>query len=393
MFGYIYLTTNTVNGKKYIGKKQSDHFIPEYHGSGRYLVNAIKKFGSDKFSTVLLEECDSLESLNAAEQRHIAANNAVESEDFYNISGGGDGGNVTVGWTEEQFDSFRKKMSDVSKGRVRIHKGGKEKYIPAQDISKYLEAGWAQGGLPQSREQRLKRSKSMSGKKFMTDGVNNIRVNIDDSECIERFMSAGFVFGTSKTPKQIAAQQRREEAAKRRKQQKEEEIKKYLASSPRCETCGKVITEFIGSGRFCSKSCASTHPHSEETKKKLKDMNLSGVCGRRGIPMSEEEKNKHKKALKNYYETNHFVWMTDGTNAVRVRAEEQQIYIDQGFKRGMKCSTIKRVPWNKGLTMNDERVKKNIDARNATMVARYGTLNVAEVSKLKEESNFEKKSK
>lgn len=35
-----------------------------------------------------------------------------------------------------------------------------------------------------------------------------------------------------------------------------------------CEKCGKIMTEKVGSGRFCSRSCANGRPHSEESKKK-----------------------------------------------------------------------------------------------------------------------------
>ena len=38
-----------------------------------------------------------------------------------------------------------------------------------------------------------------------------------------------------------------------------------------CEKCGKTVedSEKFGSGRFCSRSCANGHKHSEETKQKI----------------------------------------------------------------------------------------------------------------------------
>ena len=35
MYGYIYETTNLINGKKYIGKKASTKFLEDYYGSGK----------------------------------------------------------------------------------------------------------------------------------------------------------------------------------------------------------------------------------------------------------------------------------------------------------------------------------------------------------------------
>ena len=43
MFGYIYETTNLINGKKYIGKHISSDFDKFYLGSGTYIKNAIEK--------------------------------------------------------------------------------------------------------------------------------------------------------------------------------------------------------------------------------------------------------------------------------------------------------------------------------------------------------------
>lgn len=41
MYGYIYKTTDLTNGLIYVGQKHSDHFIPEYPGSGSKIKQAI----------------------------------------------------------------------------------------------------------------------------------------------------------------------------------------------------------------------------------------------------------------------------------------------------------------------------------------------------------------
>lgn len=48
-----------------------------------------------------------------------------------------------------------------------------------------------------------------------------------------------------------------------------------------CEKCGKEVHIKYGSGRFCSRSCANSKKHSEETKKKISESikkNPSGFC-------------------------------------------------------------------------------------------------------------------
>lgn len=52
-------------------------------------------------------------------------------------------------------------------------------------------------------------------------------------------------------------------------QKLEKRLQVWIAEKHQCETCGKVMTEKYGSGRFCCRSCANTHKHSEETKIKL----------------------------------------------------------------------------------------------------------------------------
>lgn len=44
---YIYLTTNTINGKKYIGMCTRDD--DWYFGSGKLIKSAIKKYGKENF--------------------------------------------------------------------------------------------------------------------------------------------------------------------------------------------------------------------------------------------------------------------------------------------------------------------------------------------------------
>lgn len=56
MFGYIYETTNLINGKKYIGKHISSIFDVNYLGSGTHLKNVINKYGKENFEVRLIEE-------------------------------------------------------------------------------------------------------------------------------------------------------------------------------------------------------------------------------------------------------------------------------------------------------------------------------------------------
>jgi len=50
MYGYIYKTTNIVNGRQYIGQHMSELFDENYKGSGKALLEAINKYGWDNFT-------------------------------------------------------------------------------------------------------------------------------------------------------------------------------------------------------------------------------------------------------------------------------------------------------------------------------------------------------
>lgn len=90
-YGYIYLTTNKINGKKYIGQHKSEVFDKDYYGSGLIIRRATKKYREENFVVEVIEWCNSREELNEREKYWIAKNDAVESSDFYNKAYGGDG--------------------------------------------------------------------------------------------------------------------------------------------------------------------------------------------------------------------------------------------------------------------------------------------------------------
>lgn len=113
MYGFVYITTNHINGKKYIGQKRYDkaNKWKSYLGSGIHLKRAINKYGSENFSKEIIEDCKSKELLDEREKYWIEYYNAVKSNEFYNIASGGDDGDTRAGYSEEQFkqsEKFRK---------------------------------------------------------------------------------------------------------------------------------------------------------------------------------------------------------------------------------------------------------------------------------------------
>lgn len=61
-------------------------------------------------------------------------------------------------------------------------------------------------------------------------------------------------------------------------------LSQWIAEQHKCEHCGKIMAKKFGSGRFCSRACANSRSHSEETKEKIrateraKSKNSQKVC-------------------------------------------------------------------------------------------------------------------
>lgn len=87
---FIYKTTNKVNGKKYIGLCTRDD--KNYLGSGKLIKEAIKKYGKKNFEREILEECDNFNTLCEREIYWINKYDAVNNDNFYNLSYGGSAG-------------------------------------------------------------------------------------------------------------------------------------------------------------------------------------------------------------------------------------------------------------------------------------------------------------
>lgn len=115
-FGYIYITTNTINGKIYIGKHEKSFYEPKYFGSGILLNRAIKKYGKENFENHIIEWCENKEKLNHQEKYWIRKYNSLDRNYGYNIASGGDSGNLIQGYTSYELKRFKKKMSEVTKG-------------------------------------------------------------------------------------------------------------------------------------------------------------------------------------------------------------------------------------------------------------------------------------
>jgi hypothetical protein len=113
---YIYLTLNTINGMKYIGKHYGE-LDDSYLGSGKLLKEDISKYGKDVFIKSVLFVSENDVENSKKEIEFISLYNAVSNPLFYNIHIGGSGGNTTAGYTKEEKEALKRKLSEVNRGK------------------------------------------------------------------------------------------------------------------------------------------------------------------------------------------------------------------------------------------------------------------------------------
>lgn len=164
MFGYIYRTKNLVNGKIYIGQKQSSSIIKNYLGSGVALSHAIKKYGKDKFSLAVLFWCCDRKQLDEAEKVMIAM--LKDKCILYNIAEGGQGGRGMLG----------KKQSEETKEKIRIAHIGRHHSKETIEKLKQAKVGYKsnRAGKRLSEETREKLRQANIGKKLSLQTRNKM---------------------------------------------------------------------------------------------------------------------------------------------------------------------------------------------------------------------------
>lgn len=101
--GFVYIITNKLNGKWYIGKKilkntrrtkvknqtrrkvkKVDSDWRDYYGSGPFLLSEIEKFGKGNFSREILRFCDNKTQMGYYEAKEQFARGAMESPESMN---------------------------------------------------------------------------------------------------------------------------------------------------------------------------------------------------------------------------------------------------------------------------------------------------------------------
>jgi len=138
--GFIYITTNMIDGKRYIGQKIFNKGWEVYLGSGKHFKRAIKKYGKENFSREIIAIAYSKEELDKL-------HNAVESDDYYNLCDGGIG---TTGFTHSE--ETKQKQSEANKGE--------KSYIYGKQLSEEIKNKMSRSKLGKQLSEETKQKMS-----------------------------------------------------------------------------------------------------------------------------------------------------------------------------------------------------------------------------------------
>ena len=116
LFMVIYITTNLINKKRYVGKDSKND--PKYLGSGTMFLEDLIKHGKDNFKKKIIEHCVDNEELIIRESYWIQHYDAVKSDKFYNLV------DFSAGWNihklgKEKYDYVCANISKNTKGILR----------------------------------------------------------------------------------------------------------------------------------------------------------------------------------------------------------------------------------------------------------------------------------
>lgn len=172
-YGFVYITTNLINGKRYIGRKifDSKNNWVDYIGSGAYFQKAVKKYGKENFSRNIIDIAYSNDELNNKEIEYIRFFNATESPDFYNIESGGQkyplsehtkklisenhanlAGENHPMYGKHHTEETKRKISEVQKGKIPVNKGKPM----SQEQKEKLKEAWKHRELKVSHHRIVK---------------------------------------------------------------------------------------------------------------------------------------------------------------------------------------------------------------------------------------------
>ena len=166
-YNYVYVTTNIINGKKYVGDHSTNNIDDGYLGSGNLFCQKVIQYGKENFVKQILEYFPSKELAFDAQEKYIRLNESHISQNGYNISWKG-GHNVKECWSDES----KEKCSITQTGKIGYWK---DKKLSEQHKSNLTLNHMGMKNKNHSKKSKEQTSMSMKDIKKSQDHKDNIR--------------------------------------------------------------------------------------------------------------------------------------------------------------------------------------------------------------------------
>lgn len=319
-YGYIYKTTNLINGKMYIGqhKYSGEGIDPKYYGNGTTFKKALKKYGKENFKVEILEWCENMDELNEKEKYWIVFYNAKNIG--YNLD---DGGKGIPGYSHT--DEAKQK---ISKNNARYWKGKSlpEHVLEASQkaLKKLREEGKLKGHKP-SKEQIDKWLKKME--EYWKTHEHPNKGKHPSEETIKKLIESHLgQIPWNKGENQSEETKKKVSEGLYRYYSQNKSARIGLTHNEKTKKqISKKVTEINTGKKFINNGKINKFVTVEEAEKYFA-LNENWVYGRLS---SEKFLETRKNLNKNY------CWITNGTKNKFINPNELEKYLDKGWKRGM----------------------------------------------------------
>lgn len=162
-YGYIYLTTNLINHKTYVGQHKKATYDKNYYGSGVILAKAIQKYGKNNFNNIVLCWCRDQDTLDKKEQYYIDKYRKAGKAE-YNVADGGHGlsgvhlfGKANGFYGHHHTAETRKKLSFLAHQRT-----GEKNAFYGHHFNEATKKKISRLGWKHSEQDKIKISKALS---------------------------------------------------------------------------------------------------------------------------------------------------------------------------------------------------------------------------------------
>lgn len=192
----LYIHTNKINGKKYVGITSQKPEKRWQNGSGYdcgYFKNAISKYGWDEFEHEILYKGLDNEKAHELEREYIKLFNTTNKENGYNLTDGGQG---TNGYKHKhssivKMSIAKRNMSEETRKKMSIANKGKATWMKGKHHTKETRARLSYLAKNMPEEQKQKIRDSLIGQELSESTKRKMQINNIKNE---KVMCGGSIF-------------------------------------------------------------------------------------------------------------------------------------------------------------------------------------------------------